>query len=196
MTTVSRGSTVPAVPNPGWAGCVAAVDGFRPRTARQRTLLRTWRPLLERTPEVTARQSTVAHVTVSAVPVSADGAAVLLCRHPRFGRWGPWGGHVDPDDADVTAALVRELTEEAGDLDWQVTGMLDLMASEVRCLPDAVVPHLDLLFGVRVPVARPPSLDGEVALGRWCDPDRLPRPAVPRLRDLVARSRRAVAVGA
>ncbi|HEY5186110.1 MAG TPA: hypothetical protein VIM19_14675 [Actinomycetes bacterium] len=34
------------------------------------------------------------HLTASAVVVTPDGTRVLL-RHPRFGRWGPLGGHVE-----------------------------------------------------------------------------------------------------
>ena len=42
------------------------------------------------------------------------GARVLLTLHPRLGRWVQLGGHCEPGDADITAAALREATEESG----------------------------------------------------------------------------------
>jgi 8-oxo-dGTP pyrophosphatase MutT (NUDIX family) len=173
--------------DPGRRGCLDALEGYRPR-AEEAAAHGRWLELLRTTPDVTDRRSTRAHVTVSAVPLSPDGRRALLCRHPRYGRWGPWGGHVDPDDASAPAALVRELVEEAGDLGWRVGGVVALWEGPVRCLPGADVEHLDLLFAVTAAHDGPPLLAGEVTRGAWCEVGDLPEPSTPGLGELMALS--------
>jgi ADP-ribose pyrophosphatase YjhB (NUDIX family) len=186
-TALRTSQTVPMT-HPGTAACIEALKGFAPATEQQRSLRAQWLTLLATTPGVTDRHGPTAHVTVSALPITTDGRQVLLCRHPRYRRWGPWGGHMDAEDADVTGALHRELTEEAGPLPWRVVALVDLAEHEATYLPGTTVRHLDLLFRVEVPAALPPRLLAEVALGGWFPVDRLPEPGVPALRSLVERS--------
>lgn len=54
------------------------------------------------------------HFTASAFVVSADRTALALVHHERLGRWLQPGGHIEPEDADVVAAAVREVEEETG----------------------------------------------------------------------------------
>ena len=54
------------------------------------------------------------HVTASAFVLSPDRDALLLIHHGKLQRWLQPGGHVEPGDADVVAAALREVAEETG----------------------------------------------------------------------------------
>ncbi len=54
------------------------------------------------------------HFTASAFVLSPEEDALLLIYHGKLGRWLQPGGHIDPDDADVVAATLREVAEETG----------------------------------------------------------------------------------
>jgi ADP-ribose pyrophosphatase YjhB (NUDIX family) len=60
------------------------------------------------------------------------GEGLLLIRHTWPGGAPYWvfpGGHVEPSDPDLRAALVREVREEVG-ADPQITGLLWVLADE------------------------------------------------------------------
>jgi 8-oxo-dGTP pyrophosphatase MutT (NUDIX family) len=63
--------------------------------------------------DLTSRKEFGGHVTASAVLIGPDGR-VLLVHHRALDRWLCPGGHLEPGDTDVSAAAVRELTEETG----------------------------------------------------------------------------------
>lgn len=66
------------------------------------------------------------HFTASAFVVHAPSQRVLLHHHRRLNRWLQMGGHIDPGESVVDAAL-REAHEESGLEDLQmVDGILDL----------------------------------------------------------------------
>ena len=54
------------------------------------------------------------HLTVSGFIFSPDGNRVLMLRHRTLGRWLQPGGHLDPEDCSLTAAVYREIREETG----------------------------------------------------------------------------------
>ena len=57
--------------------------------------------------------------------LSPDQSALLLIFHGKLKRWLQPGGHVEPEDADLRAAVLREVHEECG-----------LAPSELRFLDD------------------------------------------------------------
>jgi 8-oxo-dGTP pyrophosphatase MutT (NUDIX family) len=61
-----------------------------------------------------ARGNPVGHVTASALVLHRDTGATLLTHHAKLGKWFQLGGHIDPGDATVLAAALREATEESG----------------------------------------------------------------------------------
>ena len=54
------------------------------------------------------------HFTASGFVVSEDGSQLLLIHHERLGRWLQPGGHIEPGDIDLEAAVRREIEEETG----------------------------------------------------------------------------------
>jgi 8-oxo-dGTP pyrophosphatase MutT (NUDIX family) len=65
-------------------------------------------------PDPFRRDDPDGHVTASAVVARASGAEFLLVFHRKLDRWLQPGGHVEPDDATVFDAAVREAREETG----------------------------------------------------------------------------------
>ncbi|MFB6581353.1 NUDIX hydrolase [Streptomyces sp. NPDC056402] len=53
------------------------------------------------------------HATAGAVVVNAEGRALFI-RHVALGTWLTPGGHLEPEDADLLGAALRELIEETG----------------------------------------------------------------------------------
>src|SRR5688500_10111341 len=68
---------------------------------------------------------TPGHFTASAFIVSPDGGDLLLLYHARLCRWLQPGGHFDPEDPDLSAAVEREVWEETRvELEPAATGAL------------------------------------------------------------------------
>jgi 8-oxo-dGTP pyrophosphatase MutT (NUDIX family) len=57
---------------------------------------------------------TPGHFTASAFVTSPDGRAVLLVHHGKLHRWLQPGGHIEPGDSNLFAAVRREVLEEVG----------------------------------------------------------------------------------
>jgi 8-oxo-dGTP pyrophosphatase MutT (NUDIX family) len=121
--------------------------------------------------------------------LSADGNEVLLTLHAKARRWFHLGGHVEPEDATLAGAALREATEESG-----VDGLrldpvpLHLDAHTVGfCSGHREVSHLDVRF---LAVAEPgamPTRSAESLEVRWWPVDGLPTND-PDMVEMVARA--------
>jgi 8-oxo-dGTP pyrophosphatase MutT (NUDIX family) len=87
------------------------------------------------------------HFTASAWLLNAEKNAALLIHHRGWDRWFQPGGHIEPIDADLEAAVRREILEECGigSADLAGEGLFDL---DIHPIPaKASVPahwHYDL----------------------------------------------------
>ena len=90
-----------------------ALGGYRVDLPHDEAALQRFRSFLSR-PDPFRRSDPDGHVTASAIVLQPPGDAILLVSHRKLGGWLQPGGHVDPDDASVFAAALREVREETG----------------------------------------------------------------------------------
>lgn len=78
--------------------------------------LQTLASFLENTPEeaICDRKNFAGHLTVSAMIYDAQTDKFLLLKHRALDKWIQPGGHVEPGDESLEAAVLREVTEETG----------------------------------------------------------------------------------
>jgi 8-oxo-dGTP pyrophosphatase MutT (NUDIX family) len=133
------------------------------------------------------------HLTASALVLSADSDAVLLTLHAKARRWFQFGGHVEPGDATLADAALREATEESG-----VRGLrLDPTPVQLSehavpfCGPTGDVHHLDVRFVALARNGAQHSTSDESLDVRWWPVESLGDMAElePELVELVALSR-------
>jgi 8-oxo-dGTP pyrophosphatase MutT (NUDIX family) len=75
------------------------------------------------------------HITGSAWILSPDLNHVLLIDHPKLKFWLPPGGHVEPEDVDIQATVMREAIEET-----EITDLVflsnDVFDIDAHIIPD------------------------------------------------------------
>jgi len=109
------------------------------------------------------------HLTAGALVLSRDGDRVLLNLHRKARRWFAFGGHLEPEDATLAGAALREGTEESGLPDLLLNPEpVHLSLHEVDfCDPRGTVRHLDVRFLARPGAATEPVLSDESLDLRW-----------------------------
>jgi 8-oxo-dGTP pyrophosphatase MutT (NUDIX family) len=111
------------------------------------------------------------HVTASSWVVNAERTHVLLVNHLVYKQLVQLGGHIDPPDADLFAACLREVHEESG-LEGVIANesifdidIHNIPAREKRNEPAHV--DFDIRVLVEAPFTTPQPPEGESAEVRW-----------------------------
>jgi 8-oxo-dGTP pyrophosphatase MutT (NUDIX family) len=138
-----------------------------PRDAKEEADRRAMLAFLDGLPEPFSRDQRGAHFTASALVVDAERARTALVHHRKLGIWVQPGGHVDPGDASVADAALREVREELGvDGALASTSALHLDIHEIPTRPDMPAHlHLDVRFLVVADGELAPSEESLAA--RW-----------------------------
>jgi 8-oxo-dGTP pyrophosphatase MutT (NUDIX family) len=120
------------------------------------------------------------HVTASALVLDPSLTRALLCFHRKGRFWVQPGGHLDPGDADLLTAALRELREETGVVDAEVptTRAADLDRHALGDGFGRCAWHLDVGFVVLADPAGAVTVSDESTDVAWWDLDALPG-AVP-----------------
>lgn len=139
------------------------------------------------------------HLTVSCLLVAGPShdPAIALGLHVKSGQWRQLGGHVDPGDASLRDAAVRELREESSiEVDAIATASSGAVGADsvrlsagplaVREFPVGTAQceaHVDILFAARAPhrVALQ-TTDAGISRVDWFSPSALPHGTAADLR--------------
>ncbi|CCM63831.1 MULTISPECIES: NUDIX hydrolase [Candidatus Microthrix] len=122
-------------------------------------------------PDAAHRSCAEAHLTGSAVIVSADGTRALMMLHAKVGRWLQMGGHAD-GNTNLASVALREASEESG-----IDGLrillpaIDVDAHTISHPQDGCHDHLDLRFLVLAPEGAVERRNAESHELRWVAAD-------------------------
>lgn len=106
------------------------------------------------------------HLTASALVIAPERGQVLLTLHRKLNMWLQMGGHCEPQDVSLTAAALREATEESG-----VSGLTLLPGGPVRLdrhpIPSPCNWHLDVQYAALAPAGAVEAISDESLDLRW-----------------------------
>jgi 8-oxo-dGTP pyrophosphatase MutT (NUDIX family) len=168
----------------------AALSSWPVTDAAQAQLRGEYLAHLDRHPDALWREGPPAHLTASAFVLDPDRRHVLLTLHRKGEFWVQFGGHLEPGDATLSAAALREATEESGVDGLTVIGPADLHRHSLSAAFGRCREHLDAAYLVQAPYAARPTVTDESLDVAWWPVDDLPEAVVP---DLPARLRRLLA---
>jgi 8-oxo-dGTP pyrophosphatase MutT (NUDIX family) len=169
---------------------LADLAAWRPPDERQAALRDAFVAHLRANPDGTWRACAPAHITASAAILDPVQRRVLLVMHRKVGRWLQPGGHCEADDATLSAAALREASEESGIAGLRVLpGILQVDRHPAPCNPGVVDEHLDVRYLVLAPPGATPLVSSESDDVRWFGWDALPEGLEATIVEMLAAAR-------
>lgn len=128
------------------------------------------------------------HLTASCFVLSDDLERVLLCYHRKGRFWVQLGGHVEPEDASLPDAALREAREESGLVDVRSVSAepADLNRHELSSAFGACRAHWDVGYVALASTNDQVVVSDESEDVRWFGVDALPEEAPVELPSRVA----------
>ncbi|GAA1390015.1 NUDIX hydrolase [Luteococcus peritonei] len=175
---------------------VTCLTSWTPPEQHQRALREAFLGLLAAREDALQRSCLPGHLTASAMVLDVTGSAVCLVHHGLVGAWLQPGGHLEPGDADLASAALREAVEETGLEGLQVDPVpIGLDVHPITCRGAAApTRHFDVRFLVVSEGGRP-VVSEESHDVRWFGLDELPDDLFDEVRELVRWGRARLAGG-
>jgi 8-oxo-dGTP pyrophosphatase MutT (NUDIX family) len=168
----------------------AALSSWPVHDTEQAALRARYLEHLQAHPDALWRDGPPAHLTASAFVLDADRRHVLLTLHRKGGFWVQCGGHLEPGDATLSAAALREASEESAITGLRVIGPADLHRHSLSAAFGRCREHLDAAYLLQAPYGAEPLVGPESLDVAWWPVGDLPEAVVP---DLPARLERVLA---
>ena len=170
------------------AGLAAAarddLAAWVPGDPQQDALRREYLTLLDTAGEAAVRRDGgPEHLTASCFVVTPDHARVLLCYHRKGRFWVQLGGHLEPGDASLADAALREAREEGGIADVVLASAtpVDVHRHDLDGGFGACRAHWDVGFLAYAAASSVPVVSDESERVAWFAVDDLPDGVVPDL---------------
>ncbi|HEX8498003.1 MAG TPA: NUDIX hydrolase [Actinomycetales bacterium] len=165
------------------ADAVAALEGYASDDGGQRVLRTQYLTHLREHDGALFKDGPPAHLTASCFVLDDAAEQVLLTLHRKGGFWVQLGGHVERGDASLSAAALREATEESGLAGITLLpGPVELHRHQLSAAFGRCLEHLDVAYAATA--GGRPVVSDESDDVAWWPVDALPATAVP---DLVTR---------
>lgn len=179
------------------ADAVAVVTAYAPTDPHQQGLRRQFLQHLADHPDGVLKQGPPAHLTASCFVLDEAGSSVLLTLHRKGRFWVQVGGHLEPGDASVAGAALREATEETGVPGLRLRpGPVELHRHRLTSAFGRCTEHLDVAFVATAPPGATPVVSDESEDVAWFSVDALPADAAPDLPQRLAVALRTAGSGA
>lgn len=175
------------------ADATAVLTSWEPPDAEQAELREYYLKYLAGHEDAMWRSSRPEHLTASALVVDPAAPRVLLTLHRVVNRWLQVGGHCEIGDITLSAAALREATEESG-----LTGLeidpkpLQLSRHELTAGGCKGAFHLDIQFRVTAAAGTKQVISEESHDLAWFGIEALPNGIDRTVEDLVRRAYRPV----